>query len=62
VRFADGRLEPLLESVMPLDRSLQTEHGQSHNGVTGKARDPSKRQRKRGRRALLMVGAAESAP
>jgi hypothetical protein len=47
---------------MPLDRSLQTEHGQRHNGVTGKARDPSKRQRKRSRRALLMVGAAESAP
>jgi hypothetical protein len=34
----------------------------SHNGVTGKARDPSKRQRKRSRRALLSVGAAESAP
>jgi hypothetical protein len=34
----------------------------SHNGVPGKARDPSKQQRKRSRGALLMVGAAESAP
>jgi hypothetical protein len=34
----------------------------SHNGVTGKARDPSKRQRKRSRRALLMVGVAQSTP
>jgi hypothetical protein len=46
----------------PPDRSVQTEHGQVTNGVTGKARDPSKRQRKRSRRALLMVGAADSAP
>jgi hypothetical protein len=32
-------------------------------GVTGEARDPSMRQRKRSRgRPVLMVGAAESAP
>jgi hypothetical protein len=48
--------------TMPLDRSFQTECGQVTNGVTGKARDPSKRQRKRSRRALLMVGAVKSAP
>ena len=46
----------------PLDRSLQTEPGQVTTGVTGKARDPSKRQRKRSRSALLMVGVARSTP
>jgi protein-L-isoaspartate(D-aspartate) O-methyltransferase len=36
---------------MPPDRSEQTDARASHNGVTGKARDPSKRQRKRSRSA-----------
>jgi hypothetical protein len=48
--------------AMPLDRSLQTEYGQVTTGSRGKAHDPSKRQRKRSLGALLMVGAAKSAP